>query len=153
MNEETLRVWQERFRIAWEAQDTDLFISLFTEDAQYQDTPFTEPFKASQFREFWDGLAREQSNNQMEFIESFLLPDGRAIAIWRCMTNTLRQGGQRVEGSGVMVLRFSSDGRCNELREWQHSRIAGTPLHRRTFAADRQPTRHPSTKDREDHSS
>lgn len=133
MRHDDVTQWQDRFIRAWEGQDTDLFLTLFTEDASYQDTPFTQPFLARNFRTFWDGLAREQSDNRMWFTESFLLPDRRALAIWNCLTNSLRRGGQRVEANGVMLLAFAADGRCRELREWQHWRFAGAPLETRSF--------------------
>ena len=125
--------WQDGFVRAWEGQDTDLFLTLFTEDATYQDTPYTVPFKAHDFRAFWDGLAREQSDNAMRFTESHVLGKGKALAIWTCETTTLRRGGQRCEASGVMMLDFAPDGRCRRLREWQHGQVLGTAHEIRTF--------------------
>lgn len=125
--------WQESFIRAWEEQDTDLFVSLFSEDASYQDTPYTVPFKGCDFRAFWDGLAREQKDNSMRFTESHLLSDNKAFAVWTCETTTLRHGGQRREASGVMLLTFAADGRCTTLREWQHSQVIGTPHEVRRF--------------------
>jgi len=59
--------------------------------------------------------------------------DRRALALWNCLTNSLRMGGQRVEANGVMLLTFAADGRCRTLREWQHGRPAGLPLEVRKF--------------------
>jgi hypothetical protein len=56
------------------------------------------PFKACDFRAFWDGLAREQSNNSMRFTESHVLGDGKALALWTCETTTLRRGWPAVRG-------------------------------------------------------
>lgn len=133
MTPDQLLHWQDRFVRAWEEQDTDLFLTLFTEDATYQDTPYTVPFQARDFRAFWDGLAREQSGNSMRFSESHLLGGGKAVAFWTCETNTLRRGGQRCEASGVMLLTFAPDSRCRTLREWQHGRVLGTPDETRIF--------------------
>lgn len=135
MTLEQLLQWQDDFVRAWEGQDTDLFLTLFTKDATYQDTPYTVPFHARDFRAFWDGLAREQSGNAMRFVESYVLGDGKAVAFWTCETNTLRRGGQRSEASGVMLLTFAPDGRCRTLREWQHGQVLGTPHEIRTFLA------------------
>lgn len=135
MTRDQLLHWQDGFVRAWERQDTDLFLTLFTEDATYQDTPYTVPFRARDFRAFWEGLAREQSGNAMRFVESHVLGEGRAVAFWTCETNTLRRGGQRCEASGVMLLTFAPDGRCRTLREWQHGQVLGTPHEIRTFPA------------------
>lgn len=135
MTHDQLLQWQVGFVRAWEGQDTDLFLTLFTEDATYQDTPYTVPFEARDFRAFWDGLAREQSGNSMRFVESHVLDDGKAVAFWTCETTTLRRGGQRCEASGVMLLTFSEDGRCRSLREWQHGQVIGTPHEVRSFPA------------------
>lgn len=133
MTPEQLADWLAGFVRAWENQDTELFVTLFTDDATYQDTPYTVPFQARDFRAFWDGLAREQSDNSMRFGESHLLGSDRAVAFWTCETTTLRRGGQRCEASGVMLLTFSPNHRCSSLQEWQHGQVLGTPLATRTF--------------------
>ena len=35
--------WVEGYRTAWETADTDLVLTLFTEDASYRSNPFEEP--------------------------------------------------------------------------------------------------------------
>jgi hypothetical protein len=38
-----LTEWIEGYRRAWETADTDLVLTLFTEDASYRSNPFEEP--------------------------------------------------------------------------------------------------------------
>ena len=36
--------WIDGYRRAWEEADTDLVLTLFTEDATYRSNPFEEPY-------------------------------------------------------------------------------------------------------------
>jgi hypothetical protein len=56
----------------------------------------------------------------------------RAIAFWRAFTTRVASA-ERMEGDDVMLLTFNEAGLCTVLREWQHARIAGSPLVKREF--------------------
>lgn len=130
LTEHDVRKWLGDYKTAWERQDPALFTTLFTGDCEYRDTPFSEPIKAKDFREFWSSLAREQRDNHMTFEDVAMLDGRRALAFWRAQTT---KNSRRMEGDGVMLLTFADDGRCCDLREWQHARGVGEPLHRRVF--------------------
>ena len=101
-------------------------------DCEYRDTPFSEPIPYAGFAKFWTDLATEQQDNDMQFERVEVLDANRAIAFWRAFT-TRRASGERMEGDGVMALTFDAEGRCSDLREWQHARVAGSGLVRRVF--------------------
>jgi hypothetical protein len=42
-----LNDWIEGYRRAWEVADTELVLTLFTEDASYRSNPFEEPHVAT----------------------------------------------------------------------------------------------------------
>ena len=130
MTEHDVRMWLSAYKTAWERQDPALFTTLFTADCEYRNTPFSEPIAAKDFHGFWSNLAREQRDNHMTFGDVAILDGQRAIAFWRAQTT---KSSGRMEGDGVMLLTFADNGLCSDLREWQHSRGVGEPLHRRVF--------------------
>ena len=134
MTETELGNWLAAYKKSWETQDPELFASLFSEDCAYRDTPFIEPVPCTEFAAFWRALAKLQSDNHIEF-EILAIAGDRAIVNWHAFS-TRPATGERREGDGIFVLRFGVDGRCADVREWQHWRIAGSPLEKRSFTWD-----------------
>lgn len=132
MTEHEIRMWLDRFKAVWEAQDPTRFAALFSAGSEYRDTPFSVPIPFAEFEQFWADLAQEQTENHMVFERVEVVGPTSAIAFWRAFT-TRRASGERMEGDGVMALSFDSEGKCSDLREWQHARVAGSLLVKRTF--------------------
>jgi len=128
-----LTKWLDAYKRAWETQDADAFVPLFTPDCEYRDTPFVEPVPGEEFHAFWKALARLQRDNHIEFEVLGRATDNRAIVNWRA-TSTRTNTGERREGNGIFLLTFASDGRCSDVREWQHWHPVGTPLEKRAFS-------------------
>ena len=118
--------------MAWETQDPVRFTALFAQGSAYRDTPFSVPILHADFARFWADLAGEQQDNVMRFERVEVLNGTRAIAFWRAFT-TRRKSCERMEGDGIMALTFDEVGKCSDLREWQHARVAGSPLVQRVF--------------------
>ncbi|MBM3573022.1 MAG: nuclear transport factor 2 family protein [Alphaproteobacteria bacterium] len=112
-----LKTWLTRYKKSWEELDTELFLSLFTQDATYQSHPFDKPAIGAELRGMWDSLKTRQSGNH---IELHVLGQDGDTTIVRWMGQTTRPDRGRVKGDGLFVLRFAKDGRCQNLREWQH---------------------------------
>ena len=135
MVETELGNWLAAYKKSWESQDPELFASLFSKECAYRDTPFVEPVPGAEFRAFWRALAKLQSDNHIEFEVLGLVGD-RAIVNWHAFS-TRTANRERREGDGIFVLSFAADGRCSDVREWQHWRIAGSPLEKRSFTWDK----------------
>jgi len=122
MDTEQLAAWLAAYKYSWEAQDADAFVKLFTADCQYADRPYAEPVQGKDFHAFWTALAQRQRDNLIEFEVLEALPVNRGMAVWKAQY-VIPSTGEQKEGSGVFLLHFSSDGRCSNLREWQHWRV------------------------------
>jgi hypothetical protein len=109
--------WVSDYKKSWEVLDTDLFVSLFTEDATYQTSPFAEPFHGRDFRTMWNSGRHVQAGNHMN-LEVWHVEGDAAIVQWIAHTIYFDKGARH--GNGVLRLTFTKDGRCSELREWQH---------------------------------
>ena len=113
----------DRYQSAWEKQDPDSFVELFTADARYLDEPFTAPVDAGDFRAMWSELSQRQADNQFEW-DILGIDDHLAFVHWHAHSTRV-QTGERREGDGIFMLTFETGARCRELREWQHWRVVG----------------------------
>jgi hypothetical protein len=132
METNRLRKWLDAYKQAWEKQDADAFVKLFTDDCEYRDTPFMEPVPGKEFHAFWRALAKRQQDNHIDFEILGQASQNRAIVNWQA-SSTQRGTTERREGNGIFVLTFANDGRCSDVREWQHWHPVGAPLEKRSF--------------------
>ena len=111
----TSREWIDAYSRAWVEADSDAAAALFTDDASYRWHPLREPEVGRDgVRSYWETVTATQSDVQVRFggpVES-----GRrtAVEFWTIMRNE----GEFVTLPGLMLLRFDSDGLCEELREY-----------------------------------
>jgi hypothetical protein len=110
-----LSEWIDGYARAWETADEDLIASLFTEHASYRSSPFREPFRGhTEIRGYWRRGAGSQRETRVCMGRPFV--DGRRVAVewW----TTMIDDGEQVTLPGCLLLRFESDGRCSDLREY-----------------------------------
>lgn len=109
---------------AWELQDPELIISIFTEDATYQEGPFAEPMKGRDaIKNYWlKKVVQEQKDIHFTLL-SLLVQDDRAAAEWNgdfIDTTT----NEQVHLYEVAFLTFKN-GKISSLREtWRSQRSA-----------------------------
>jgi len=133
---EQISKWIADFKHSWETQDAGQFVSLFTENCEYRDTPFMEPVLGPEFRAFWEALAKRQQENHIDFQICGQPSPNRVIATWQATTRAAAAvpgTWEHREGNGVVLLTFDDSGRCSDFFEWQHWHVIGTPLDRRAF--------------------
>ena len=112
------------FARAYETFDGDLIVSLFTDDAEYHEDPFSPPIVGhNAIRAYW--LDGAETQNQVEFtIERHLVSGDTVVGIWH-MSYVVRADGKRRRASGVLILE-TRNGKIERLREWWHERRADT---------------------------
>ena len=132
MKDAQLSKWLADYKKAWETQDADAFVKLFTPACEYRDTPFIEPVPGREFHAFWRALAKLQKDNRIDFEILGEASGNRAVVNWQA-TSTRRDTAERREGNGIFVLTFAEDGRCRDVREWQHWHPVGAALEKRSF--------------------
>lgn len=127
MTEQDVQTWLDHYGTAWVDGDPQLVAALFTEDAQYRETPFDTPMagRGDIIRYWQDGAADAQEN--VTFSARVWAVDGTsAIAGWQA-TFTRKATGARVRLDGVFRLHFARDGDawlCTRLEEWWHRQEA-----------------------------
>jgi hypothetical protein len=108
--------WIEGYRRAWEEADSELVVSLFTEDASYRSSPFREPGLGHDgIRAYWENATATQRDVSVRMGEP--LVDGSVVAVewWTTMRDV--DGGE-ITLPGCLLLEFAPDGRCRDLREY-----------------------------------
>jgi ketosteroid isomerase-like protein len=108
----------ERYRVAWEQGDADAAAALFTEDAVYRSSPFREPHIGQDgIRDYWAQATGSQSDTRVKIGRPVTEGNKTAVEWWA----TMRDGGTEITLPGILFLRFTPDGRCEELREtWNY---------------------------------
>jgi ketosteroid isomerase-like protein len=112
-----VRQWIEDYADAWRRGDAEAVSALFAEDAVYRSSPFRPPtVGGAAIRDYWSNATSTQEDLALRFGEPVV--DGNRVAVewWATMTD----GGEDVTLPGCLLLRFRTDGRCEELREYWH---------------------------------
>lgn len=110
--EELLR----RYGRAWETRDAELVLTLFTEDASYQESPWSEPMEGKEaIRQYWLGATATQRDIHFELGEVRALRN-RVYAEWRCRY-VRTTSGQPAALRGILILDLDQ-GRIRRLREY-----------------------------------
>jgi ketosteroid isomerase-like protein len=109
--------WIEDYAEAWRRRDPEAAAGLFAEDAVYRSSPFRPPtVGGAGIRDYWASATATQEDLDLRFGEPVVHGTRVAVEWWA----TMRDEGEDVTLPGCLVLRFRSDGRCEELREYWH---------------------------------
>jgi len=119
---EELDRWLDAYGRAWERQDTDAFVALFTEDAVYQWGPWGNTLRGrDEIRARTDQATSEQEDVRFGHEPLAITPDGCGIARWWV---SIRVPGTDTieEDEGIFLVTLDDGGLCTEFREWWNSR-------------------------------
>jgi hypothetical protein len=108
--------WIDCYRRAWEENDADLLVTLFTEDASYRSSPFREPNVGHDaIRAYWARAAGTQRNVEVRTGEPVVEANVAAVEWWTTLEDA--EDGL-ITLPGCLLLQFAPDGRCFDLREY-----------------------------------
>jgi ketosteroid isomerase-like protein len=109
---------------AWEQQDPDLIVTIFTESATYHERVLEAPIPDREaIRRYWETkVVQSQANIKCELLSLYLDGD-TAIAEWEAEFDDLAQG-LRKRMREIAVLVFDG-GRIASLREYWSSETVG----------------------------
>lgn len=118
-----LYAWADAFRHSLEHADAAGFLSLFTDDASFQASPFEPPLRGRDLRRAIDEY-RLRGGNEWN-VDVWADVDDIGILNWS--TPTSAAPGRRMLGNGILVVRFGRGGRCSQARQWHHWHLADAP--------------------------
>jgi ketosteroid isomerase-like protein len=107
--------WLAGYEAAWRAPGTDQLAEIFTEDASYRQSPYTEPVVGLEaIRRMWDA-EREGPDEVFTLATDIVAVDG-PTAVVRAEVRYGDPVGQ--EYRDLWVMRLGEDGRCGWFEEW-----------------------------------
>ena len=125
MTEQDVQNWLDEYGRAWVDGDPDRVVTLFSDTATYQETPFDDPMRGRhEIREYWQNNAADAQENVEFASQVWAVRNDTAIAGWQACF-TLKASGVQVELDGTFKLVFSSEQgafQCTLLEEWWHSK-------------------------------
>ncbi|MFC6884184.1 MULTISPECIES: nuclear transport factor 2 family protein [Actinomadura] len=115
--------WIERYRRAWLDKDAEGVADLFTPDGVYASDPLAPPHVGRDaIRAYWRRATRTQEHLDLSFGAPVAQGARAAVEWWATMRDDDWYKPSGPDGGvtlpGCLVLRFASDGRCAELREY-----------------------------------
>lgn len=108
---------------AWETQDPDLIVSIFTDEATYHERAFDTPIALREgIRAYWQSkVVQDQANIRCKLLSLYLDADAdTAVAEWEATFDDVVQG-VRKQMREVAILTFEGD-LISSLREYWASR-------------------------------
>lgn len=122
LDRRTIESWIERYGMAWRDKDVDGVAELFTEDATYAAHPTEEPNRGREgIRAYWRQVTATQRDVDLRF-GTPVVEGNRATVEWWALMNDPEWGPPRDDAAvtlpGCLILRFTDDGLCVELREY-----------------------------------
>lgn len=107
----------ETFGRAWQTFDGDLIVSMFTEDAEYNEDPFQPPMVGhNAIRAYWNEGA--ETTRDVEFtVERHWVSGDTILCAWHASYEE-RPNSARTRLIGFMTWDMAPDGRIARLREW-----------------------------------
>lgn len=117
MNVEQFKSWLETYGRAWEARDPQAAADLFSEDATYQERPFSEPMRGrSSIFEYWSHVARTWERVQFAYEIVTVTEESGIAHWWASMTHVRSREGVRLDG--IFIISLDNQNRCKKLQEW-----------------------------------
>ena len=116
--EDEVGSWLEAYGRAWETNDSDRFVALFSDEASYSENPHDDPMVGGDaIREYFGLMAQHQEDVSFGF--EILSMSPVAAHWWASYTKVAN--GEPTRLNGIFLLDFDDDGRCFSLREWWHA--------------------------------
>ena len=106
---EAVRNWIERYSAAWKGHDADAVSKLYTDDAVSRSHPFRDALNGHA------GVFESEADVDLWFGEPIAAGDGASVEYWAVI---LDQHGKISTLAGTVVLRFATDGRVAEHRDY-----------------------------------
>ena len=125
MDRARVQAWLDAYVHAWKTYDKDAIGNLFSEDVTYSYDPYSVPIRGrAAIVDSW--LEQPDSPGTYDgHYEPLLIEGDHAVANGR--SRYFEQDGStlKAEWDNLFVLRFDSEGRCMEYREWYMPRPDG----------------------------
>ena len=117
--------WMEAYRQASEKGNLKAAAELFSQNAEYYETPFSNPIIGRDaIHRYWSEAAHAQKDVQFSY-EILAVNGNLGVALWKGNFINVQSGSQ-VFLDGVLLVELNGHGQCTKMREWWHRRVTDT---------------------------
>lgn len=117
MNLNNFEHWLNAYKRAWENLGTAASVALFTDDATYQVSPFSEAIRGREaLTAYWSNVAVSQVDVHFDY-QVLAVNDELGVNHWSA-SFIKRKTGKLVHLDGIFVVKLNPDELCFEFREW-----------------------------------
>ncbi len=114
--------WLDSYGAAWQDGDAQAAIDLFTDDAEYYETPFDDPMVGRDaIQRYWSEGAGESQKDVRFLHETMTVVGAKGLARWQA-TFVRIPSGNHVVLDGFLMAEFDGEAKCSVFREWWHRR-------------------------------
>jgi ketosteroid isomerase-like protein len=109
MEIQEIREVMNKYKKAWENQDSNLIIECFVKNGIYQESPLAKPYKGhKEIKKFWNReVVNRTKNIQFKLKKCDISKDGKTgFAEWECTNRYLGKKGHMV---GIMLLKMKGN--------------------------------------------
>lgn len=125
ITKESLQIWMDTYGQASRENDVQASVDLFGADAEYYESPFSEPLVGKEaLYQYWASGAQNLKEKVTDY-EILALIGNLGIAHWWAQFLNINTG--RYEAIDcIFLVEFDEDQKCHRFREWWHSKIVNT---------------------------
>ena len=117
----SFKTWMDLYGKASQYSDPKAAAELFTQDAEYYETPFDEPLIGREaIYRYWSEASQNLKDVHFSY-EILAVRGNRGVALWQGRFINSVSGKQSVL-DGVFLVEFDEPGQCRLFREWWHSK-------------------------------
>jgi hypothetical protein len=117
-----VQAWLDAYVQAWKSYDPQAIGDLFSEDATYFESPYSEPLRGrAAIVAYWLQEPDPPGTYDGHY-EPIAIEDNIAVTNGRSRYFARNGSTLKAEWDNLFVLRFDNDGRCMEYREWFRER-------------------------------
>lgn len=119
------KTWMDMYGKASAENDPQASADLFSLNARYYETPFTEPLAGREaIYQYWAKGAQTLKDKTSSY-EILAVKDNLGIARWQA-NFTVVESGKRLALDCVFLAEFDDNQKCSIFREWWHLREINT---------------------------
>lgn len=116
---EHFQFWLEMYGKASRDNDPQASADLFSQDAEYYETPFDEPMIGRQaIYKYWSRGAKNLKEKESSY-EILSMKNNLGIARWQSKFTVIKSG-KRLALDCLFLVEFNDRGECRTFREWWH---------------------------------
>ncbi len=117
LNIEIFKNWLITYKKAWEKCDPNLAASLFTQDAEYYESPFDEPLKDNlEIVKYWKDVTKFQKEITFNFQIINVIND-KGYCKWQAEYIRIKDN-EKIKLDGIFEVSFVYQDKCNLFKEW-----------------------------------